>query len=153
MAQFCGGLVLEQAFRQLRIIHAAFVVTWFLFIFLVFRIIQAPTSMNNVPTIFPIVLGFVCVSEVIVAMLLRARFIDASKAVLQRESENKGALAKWRVGNLLSFCIAETITLFGFLLKLLGFGWNTAAAFFACGLVLLLLWAPQKVQAMPRGVR
>ncbi len=54
---------------------------------------------------------------------------------------------------MLSFCIAETITLFGLVLKFLGFDWNTAAIFFAAGMLLLLLWMPRKIEAMPRGVR
>jgi len=141
----------QQTLQQVRILHVAFVMTWFLFILLL-KFVQAPFG-TNVPEFFPLALGFVCVSEVGLALFFRTRLIAASEAVLRSDPDNKAALAKWRTGNLLSFCFAETITLFGLMLKLLGFGWKVAGVFFAGGLILLLLWAPRKIQSMPRGVR
>jgi F0F1-type ATP synthase membrane subunit c/vacuolar-type H+-ATPase subunit K len=142
----------RQTLQQVRILHVAFVMTWFLLI-LVLKFIQPPLGTTNTPEFFPLALGFVCVSEVGLALFFRARLVAASEAVLRSDSENKDALSKWRTGNLLSFCFAETITLFGLMLKLLGFGWKIAGVFFASGLILLLLWTPRRVQPLPGGVR
>jgi hypothetical protein len=144
----------QQALRQLRVIHCAFLVTWFLFILVIERVHPAAgPGEANLDSVFPLAFGFVCVSEIVVALFFRARFIAASEAVLRSEPENRAALVKWRTGNMLSFCIAETITLFGLVLKFLGFDWKTAAVFFAAGMLLLLFWMPRKIEAMPRGVR
>jgi hypothetical protein len=142
----------QQTLQQVRILHVAFVITWFLFI-LVLKFVQPTFGITNAPEFFPLALGFVGVSEVGLALFFRARLIATSEAVLRSDSGNKAALAKWRTGNLLSFCFAETISLFGLMLKLLGFGWNVVGVFFAAGLILLLLWAPRKIQSVPRGVR
>jgi len=40
--------------------------------------------------------------------------------VLRSEPENGVALAQWHVGNIFSFAQAETVTLFGVVLKFLG---------------------------------
>ncbi|HWZ98384.1 MAG TPA: hypothetical protein VN025_11540 [Candidatus Dormibacteraeota bacterium] len=143
---------MQKTLQQVRVLHAMFVVTWFLFI-VVIKFIQTGPSAGTVPAFFPFALGFVCVSEIGVALFLRERFIASAETVLRVDPENQPAMAKWRTGNLLSFCFAETITLFGLLLKLLGSQWKVAAIFFATGLLLLLLWTPRKMQVLPRGVR
>ena len=142
---------MQQTLQQVRILHVAFVTTWFLFILLL-KFVQPPFG-TTAPEFFPLALGFVCISEVGLALFFRARLIAASETVLRSDPDDKAALAKWRTGNLLSFCFAETITLFGLMLKFLGFGWKAAGAFFVGGLILLLLWAPRKIQVLPRGVR
>ena len=143
---------MQQALRQVRILHVAFVLTWFLFI-LVVRTADSVPGRASLPAFFPVVLGFVCISGAGIAMVFRARLLVAAESVLRSDPENRSATAKWRLGNLISFCFAESITLSGLLLKFLGFDWKIAAIFFAGGLLLLLLWAPRKIQTMPRGVR
>ena len=143
---------LQDTFQRMRLIHGAFVVSWFLFI-LVLKFAVPPQSPGNIPGFLPLVFGFVCVSEVGLAFFLREQIVTSAEAVLKSDPENSTALAKWRTGNLLSFCFAETITLFGLALKLLGFEWRVAAIFFAAGLLFLLLWMPRKIEAMHRGVR
>jgi hypothetical protein len=65
------------------------------------------------------------------------------REVLQREPEDSAALARWRFANILSCAFAESVTLLGFALKVLGASWGIAGWFFAGGLILLLLWTPR----------
>ena len=58
-------------------------------------------------------------------------------------------LRRWRAGNVLSFTFAESIMLLGVVLKFLGERWSIVAIFFAAGLLMLLLWAPKKIEAVP----
>jgi hypothetical protein len=44
-----------------------------------------------------------------------------------------------------SFAFAESVMLFGVVLKFLGERWSIVSIFFGVGLLLLLLWAPQKI--------
>jgi hypothetical protein len=145
--------VLQKAFLQVRLLHTAFLVTWFLLIFVIVEIIEQGTLAGSAPPFLPIILSFVCLSEIGVALVFRARFIGEAETILRGDPENTVAIAKWRTGNLFSFCVAETIALFGFVLRFMGFGWNVAGAFFVGGLIMLLLWTPRKIQALPRGVR
>lgn len=143
---------MNNALQQVRILHALFVTTWFLFI-LVAKFFLTPIESGNPRSFFPAVIGAVVISEIGVALFLRARLIGSSEAVLRTQPEDQAALAKWRTGNLLSFCFAETITLFGLVLRVLGFEWRVAGIFFGVGLLVLLWWMPRKIDAMPRGVR
>lgn len=144
---------MQQALQQVRIIHGGFIVSWFLFILLIKFVLPAAGTSPDVPEFLPIVFGILCISEIGIAMFLRARFIGGSESNLRGDPDNPAALAKWRMGNLLSFVFAETITLFGLCLKFIGFGWNIVGAFFAVGMIMLLLWTPRKIQPMRRGVR
>jgi hypothetical protein len=56
-------------------------------------------------------------------------------------------------GNLVSFAFAESVMLFGVVLKFLGERWSVASLFFGVGLLLLLLWSPRKIEILPTAVR
>lgn len=137
-------------FLQLRLIHSAFVVTWFLFIF-VLRVAN-PAEGALQPAVLT-VFTLVAVSIVFVGLKLRQQFVHVSASALAAQPEDTQLLQRWRVGNLLSLCFAENPTLLGVVLKFLGASWNIVAMFFGLGLLLLILWAPRRIQAMPRGVR
>lgn len=128
---------------DIRLVHVAFFVTWFLFIFVIEIARPAPDA--NASTIIPAVLGLVGFSEIGLGFFLRSRFIEGAETVLRADPENQSAKQKWRTGNLLAFCFAETITLFGVVLKFLGYEWKIAGVFFGVGLLLLILWTPRKI--------
>lgn len=136
---------------DLRLVHVAFFVSWFLFIFVIE--IAQPARIPNVSVVFPAAFALIGFSEIGLGFYLRASFIGQAETVLRTEPENHAAKMKWRTGSLLSFCFAETITLFGVALRFLGFGWNIAGVFFAVGLLLLILWTPRKIETLPPGVR
>lgn len=133
---------MDKNFQQIRILHSVFLMTWFLFL-LQIKIVNPQE--RPIPAIFPAAMGAVCISEIGLALFFRARYISSSAEILRSDPENPAALAKWRMGNILSFVFAETVTLFGLVLKFLGEGWNVTGIFFAVGLILMLLWTPRAV--------
>lgn len=137
-------------FLQLRLIHAAFLVTWFLFVFVLK--VANPTE-RLLPPMVLAAFAVVAVSIVLVGLKLRQQFLHIPASALATEPEDTRLLQRWRVGNLMSLCFAENPTLLGVVLKFLGASWNVVAVFFALGLILLILWTPRQIQPMPRGVR
>lgn len=135
---------MDRNFQQIRIIHAIFLMTWFLFL-LQIKIVSPQE--RPIPIVFPAVMGILCISEIGLALFFRARYISAAVEVLRSDPANPTALAKWRMGNLLCFVFAETVTLFGLVLKFLGAGWNVAGIFFGVGLCLMLLWTPRPIKS------
>jgi hypothetical protein len=136
----------EKAFREIRLLHLGFVATWFLLL-LVFEFISPVKS--SLPAYFPAALGLVCITDITIGFVQRTRYISAATEILRAEPQSQVGLAKWRMANILSFTFAQTVTLFGFLLKFLGWSWNIAGIFFGVGLALLLLWTPRKIQLTP----
>jgi hypothetical protein len=141
---------MNAAFLQLRLIHSAYIVTMFLFIFVI-RVTNPPEQ--AVPIVFPVVMAILAVSIASVGLMLRKQFLHSSAAALALNPEDPKLLQRWRVGNLISFCFAEATMLLGVVLKFMGEQWKIVLPFFAAGLLLLVLWTPRKIQAMPRGVR
>ncbi len=127
---------------QLRAIHICFISTWFLYLGLIFYL-RWPEK--PVPIVFPLALGAFAILSISVALKLRRQLLFASAAALASQPENVELLKRWRAGNIMSFAFAESIMLFGVLLKLLGAAWNVVGIFFVGGLILILLWTPRAI--------
>ena len=134
---------MASTYSQLRLIHLAFVLAWFIYLGLLFYL-QFPEK--SVPIIFPAALGTIAVSTISVAQTLRQKLLFPPATALVSDPENAALLRRWKVGNLVSFTFAESVMLFGVVLKFLGERWSIVSIFFGVGLLLLLLWAPQKIQ-------
>jgi len=114
--------------------------SWLLLL-LVFKLISPVHS--SLPPYFPAVLGLVSVADTMLGFVRRRYYFSAAMELLRSEPESRAGLAKWRVANIVSFAFAQTVTLFGFVLKFLGWSWSIAGIFFGVGLLLLLLWTPR----------
>ena len=130
----------QKALNEARLLHAAFLITIFLFIFVVHIAAIGERSIS-----FSIVAGIVCVAvaDIGVGFTLRRQFMNKAEQALEVEFDARKALADWRVANILSFAHAETVALFGVALKFLGASWKIAGPFFFVGFALLLLWTPR----------
>jgi F0F1-type ATP synthase membrane subunit c/vacuolar-type H+-ATPase subunit K len=135
-----GTLSSGATLRTMRTLFAAFLTTWFLFL-LVIRLGKPPET--PVSPLIVTALALAALTDLAIGFTMRKRLLDPALETLARDRENSTALGQWRQGNLIGFCFAESITLFGLVLKFLGAGWNVAGVFFAAGLLLLLLWQPR----------
>jgi divalent metal cation (Fe/Co/Zn/Cd) transporter len=126
--------------RSVRMIHATFLLTIFLYLLLL-RFIQ-PVG-KSVDQTFVVALAIVCVADVGIASFLRRQKVHASEEKLRANPEDKAALNEWRTGMILSFVFTECIALFGLVLKVLGEEWRIAGPFFAFAILLMLLWTPK----------
>jgi hypothetical protein len=132
---------MKAAFLQLRIIHSAFVFSCLLFILLTMYVIHPADKLVGMT--MPLAFGVAALSTISVAQILRTKMVVATAEELARQPNNGLLVQRWRIGNILQFTFAESITLFGLLLRLLGASWAIAAPFFAAGLLMLLLTAPR----------
>ena len=137
------------ALRNVRILHAGFLLTMFLYI-AVLRLIK--TAEQTVPPRIVLAFALVAFSDVGIAMFIRSGKVRASEEKLRAQPNDAGALNQWRVGMIISFVLAETIGLLGFVLKILGVEWKIAGAFFAFAILLMLLWMPRLDVAEARKV-
>ena len=131
----------EKSLQQIRVMHIAFVITWFLFVFILQAELKPPSKFIEPVTVGAFALA--ALSSVNIGWTMRGKLLASSLEALQREPEDRIALARWRSANVLSFAFAESVTLFCLALKVLGASWTTAGGFFAGGLILLLLWTPR----------
>jgi hypothetical protein len=126
--------------RNMRILHAVFLFTQFQFLWLFYFL--HPPETGGKPMVV-IAFAIVAVANVNVAMLLRRRNVTAAEEKLRASPNDPAAIKQWRLGMLLSFTFAESICLFGFMLKFVGVEWKFAGPFFAFAVLLMLLWVPR----------
>jgi len=132
---------MKAAFLQLRLIHGSFILSWFLFILVTVYIIHPVDKLTGMTV--PLALGVAALSSISVAQALRQKLVVAPAEELARQPDNAALLQRWRSGNIVQFAFAESVSLFGLVLRLLGASWPIAAPFFAVGLLMLLLSAPR----------
>jgi len=132
---------MKAAFLQLRLIHGSFILSWFLFILVTVYIIHPVDKLTGMTV--PLALGVAALSSISVAQALRQKLVVAPAEELARQPDNAALLQRWRSGNIVQFAFAESVSLFGLVLRLLGASWPIAAPFFAVGLLILLLSAPR----------
>ena len=131
---------IEGNLRFARILHLILVIVPFLYILVLLEL--RPLERPVTPILIYAV-AFECFAVIGVGFFLRARKVTVPAERLRTSPEDTAALSAWRSGQIISFTLAESVTLFGFVLKLLGSTWSVAGIFFAVGIFLLLLWTPK----------
>jgi hypothetical protein len=131
---------IANALRQTRILQLAFLATVPLFVFELSIIHPQPRPFNPV---FALALAFVSATDIGIAFSFRVRKLHAAEERLRSNSQDAAALILWRSGVIISYCFAEAVVLFGFVLKILGGPWNIAGIFFAVGVLLMFAWTPR----------
>src|SRR5437667_11024574 len=126
---------MESARRILQIIRAAMLVSIGLYV----AISVAIPSTATPNLIILRAVSVLAVMLILTTIVVRRLFVLRSVAALAAQPSDSKALARWRVGYLLTYIRREGIALSGVALQLLGFGSAQLTAPFPTGCVLLVL--------------
>ena len=133
--------IFEQSYKLARIIHAGLLLTVVLYAGIAAAL--APGT-RAIPAVLPIALGAVAGLLAVAALVLRSRLVGPSEEILRTRPDDLSAMARWRVGQIISFALAEAVVLYGLVLKFVGAEWKVAGVFFAAGAALMLMFTPQR---------
>jgi hypothetical protein len=134
---------LEQRLRTVRIIHFAMMAS--VLTLVAVGEVAGPKEREDVGFMLG-VFAAVGAMNVVLAFILRKSLAGGAEERLRSNAEDAAAAASWQAGNILSFALAESVVLFGLVLRMIGGSTEQAAGFYAAGLgLLLILWprAPQ----------
>ena len=81
---------------------------------------------------------------VAIALFFRSKVLQPAAETLQAKSDDQSALARWRIGNLLSCLLAESVVLLGFALRFMGGTTMQSVPFYLVGIGLMLVWWPRR---------
>jgi hypothetical protein len=120
--------------------HAVFLLSLLLFAYQAEQLEGAGTGNS---TILPGALVLAAVFDGLIALYFRRKRLSPALEKLRRDSNDTGALTEWRFSTLLSLVLAESIALYGFVLRFMGASRRVSWPFFVCALILMVVWRPQ----------
>jgi hypothetical protein len=129
----------ETSLRQMRIIHAAMLISIVLYAFISLRL---PVHVAPQPTIL-YGIAFAAVANVGVIFVVRNRLLSTPGPISSPQQNNQGVLARWRTACIVTWALCEAIALYGLVLHFIGFQMSQSLFFFIVGFVLMLLFAPR----------
>jgi hypothetical protein len=131
----------DQTLRVLRIIHGTFIVTVFLYLYVLSIVPHQPADIA--PSMY---WGLVAIAffALLAALFVRKRMVGVALERLRVAPDDAAALGNWRKFGILACALLETIALFGFSLRILGADWAHVAPFFVVAVGTLLLTFPQR---------
>lgn len=135
---------MESTMRTLRILHVTFILTIILFA-AVGEFLAPPRNKDLDIMLFP--LSFVALADLGIGVFLRKSSLDPARETLRLNPSDAAAIEAWRRGHIISFVFAESIGMFGLMIRLVTGSREFALPFFVAGMAALILWAPRPPNA------
>jgi membrane protein implicated in regulation of membrane protease activity len=129
------------AILLVRILQIAFIVSVLMFIF-VLKIIHP--ALHSVSALFQWSIVFCAISSALAGFYAQRRFqrLPSQPLPAAQSSDLRGP---WFAGHVIRFATAESVALFGFVLRMMGSTSVLVTVLFVTSLLLLLLWQPGAV--------
>ena len=131
---------------ETKLTYSGFILSWFCFLFFVYKV-NSPRR-----TISAIALVAFCLAAVyviVIGFVMRKKLFKQSTETISGNPEK--ALHLWKAANVVGWCCAMNLNVFGVVLKFLGGSWLVLGIFFVMSLGFLLLWRPRPLPV--NGVR
>jgi hypothetical protein len=132
------GTIKNSSVRSMRIFQFIFLATILGYAYV------AELSSDPTAAVQPVMVGsfsILAVFTVLIAFAFRGRLLPSAVEALQRGDAN--GVGRWRTANILSMVLAETIGMFGLVLRIMGGSRRVAWPFFIGAIILLLVWTPR----------
>ncbi len=132
---------MENSLKFLRTIQLASLASVLLYALMAVRLGPAPQeTMPGVLYAIAAMAVLVCVGIFMVRRVLVVR----TENILGTNAEGAGALNRWRAGYIIVMALAETIALYGLVLRFVGFGFSQVLPFFVAAFILMLFFGPRR---------
>ena len=132
---------MNPAVRVVRTLQIAFIVSVLLFLFVLHTVHPAT---RNVSTAMQSVLVLCAIASAEMGFFVQRRLLRPRIPSLP-VTKNSTPLARWFSGHVLRFATAESVALFGFVLRMVGSTSIVVYLLFGSSLLLLLTWRPGTV--------
>lgn len=113
-------------------------------IFLIYFSRAAQPSAQSVSVLFQWGIVAVACVDAVAGFVLQRMILRGPKQS-SPASQKETPLARWRKGHIVRFAMAESVALFGFVLRMTGASSTPVYLLFGGGLLLLLFWLPGAV--------
>jgi uncharacterized membrane protein len=132
---------MNPAILTVRILQCAMIVSVLMFIYILHIIHPAPHSVN---ALLQWSIVFCAIASALMGFIVQRMMLRAPSQSLPA-TENSTPLRQWFAGHVLRFATAESVALFGVVLRMMGSSSILVTVLFVSSLLLLLLWQPGAV--------
>jgi F0F1-type ATP synthase membrane subunit c/vacuolar-type H+-ATPase subunit K len=133
---------MEPQRKLLQTVRIALLVSIALYVFIGERIEQSTSGAPDRNFYFAITLF--AITMVGMTFAVWRLFVLRSEVILADHREDTAALKRWRTGYIITYALCETLALFGFVLRFIGFTLSEVAPFYVVGFALMLLFGPRR---------
>jgi hypothetical protein len=123
--------------------QVAFIVSVLLFYFVLHVTHPAPQSLNAT---FQLAIICCAIASAMAGFIMQRVILNAPDRP-NALGQSSTPRARWLTGHVIRFATAESVALFGFVLRMLGDSSKVVAGLFASSLLLLILWQPGEAPA------
>ena len=132
----------ETTLRYLRLIHGFLLFS--MFIYMGLGQIFVPHEQREIKPAFMIVMVVVSLATACVVLFIRAQRILPAMETLRARPDDGPAIARWRIGSVLSYALSESVMLCGFALRVMGASLALAVPFYIGAVLLMVLLWPRR---------
>lgn len=132
---------LESSLREIRLLAGALLISALLYIPLGKSV--GPSAPRDV-RIYLLILVTLAVSDLWMASALRLRSLRPGAEALHSNPADQGVLKSWRINQIVSLVMCETIALLGFGLRILGGTPVQTIPFYLLSALMMLVWWPRR---------
>jgi hypothetical protein len=104
--------------------------------------VAGPKTPATVSPLLFYILTLVAVTSVAVAFVLRRTLMKESEPTASG-TVDASVINRWRMANIVTYALAESIAMFGLVLRMLGFTLGQILPFYLAGFILILFLAPR----------
>jgi hypothetical protein len=80
---------------------------------------------------------------IFIALVVRSRMVTPAQEKLRVQTDDGGALKRWRIGSLISLVLVESVALYGFALRVMGGTRSHTWPFYLAAILIMLMWTPR----------
>ena len=131
----------QKSLQGARIIHGAMLFAALAYV-VVALYLESPAK-GAVPSTVVGGLGIGAFSLLIVAVFFRTKFVQPGAEKLRANGDDETGAKLWRTGTIVSLVFAESIVMFGLVVKMIGASWNASGIFYVAGILALVAWWPK----------
>jgi hypothetical protein len=125
--------------RVVRIVQIAIIVSVLMFIFVLHTIHPPPHTVN---ASLQWAIAFCAIVSALVGFIMQRKILNSPDPPTNALGQTSNPQGRWFTGHIIRFATAESVALFGFVLRMLGSSSTLVYLLFGSSLLLLILWQP-----------
>ena len=134
---------MEKLMRELRILHGVFLVSM-IAIVAVGELVPIEAAFGNEANLVAAVLAFMALADLTVGFFMRSSMLESAREAYRKNPKDDSWVRGWRGGNFIAFVFAETVVLFGMVVRITSGSREFALPFYIVGVAVLILWTPRR---------